>query len=187
MTYDAKPRHRLSALATEGKDGGQHHRRGRLPRERWLARYAECFDTVELNATFYGLPSREAVQRWREQVPTDFLFAAKMSRYGTHLRRLREPADWLQRFLDVLEPLGPQLGPILVQLPPRWDRDVGRLAAFLDGEYGYKDLYMGVPVVLGSDGIERIVELDLDDAEQQALQASADAVREVVGVLTTTH
>jgi malate dehydrogenase len=58
--------------------------------------------------------------------------------------------------------------------------------AYLEGEYGIDGLYMGVPVVLGSDGIELIVELDLDDAEQQALQASADAVREVVGVLTTT-
>jgi malate dehydrogenase len=57
--------------------------------------------------------------------------------------------------------------------------------AYLEGEYGIDGLYMGVPVVLGSKGIERIVELDLDDAEQQALKASADAVREVVSVLTT--
>jgi malate dehydrogenase len=57
--------------------------------------------------------------------------------------------------------------------------------AYLEGEYGIEGLYMGVPVVLGSNGIERIVELDLDDAEQQALKASADAVREVVAVLTT--
>jgi malate dehydrogenase len=57
--------------------------------------------------------------------------------------------------------------------------------AYLEGEYGIEGLYMGVPLVLGAGGIERIVELDLDDAEQQALKASADAVREVVGVLTT--
>jgi malate dehydrogenase len=57
--------------------------------------------------------------------------------------------------------------------------------AYLEGEYDIDGLYMGVPVVLGAGGIERIVELDLDDAEQQALKASADAVREVVGVLTT--
>ena len=57
--------------------------------------------------------------------------------------------------------------------------------AYLEGEYGIDGLYMGVPVVLGAGGIERIVELDLDDAEQQALKASADAVREVVSVLTT--
>jgi len=57
--------------------------------------------------------------------------------------------------------------------------------AYLEGEYGIDGLYMGVPVVLGSKGIERIVELDLDDAEQQALKASADAVREVVAVLST--
>jgi malate dehydrogenase len=58
--------------------------------------------------------------------------------------------------------------------------------AYLEGEYGIDGLYMGVPAVLGSAGIERIVELDLDEAEQAALRASADAVREVVGVLTTT-
>jgi malate dehydrogenase len=57
--------------------------------------------------------------------------------------------------------------------------------SYLEGEYGIEGLYMGVPVVLGSKGIERIVELDLDDTEQQALKASADAVREVVGVLST--
>ena len=57
--------------------------------------------------------------------------------------------------------------------------------AYLEGEYGIEGLYMGVPVVLGSKGIERIVELDLDEAEQQALKASADAVRDVVSVLTT--
>ena len=57
--------------------------------------------------------------------------------------------------------------------------------AYLEGEYGIDGLYMGVPVVLGSDGIERIVELDLDESEQAALKTSADAVREVVAVLTT--
>jgi uncharacterized protein YecE (DUF72 family) len=102
-----------------------------LPRDRWLPRYAECFDTVELNGTFYGLPAREAVRRWRRQVPEHFLFAAKMSRYGTHLKRLREPAAWLDRFLDAMEPLGSQLGPVLIQLPPRWRRDVGRLTDLL--------------------------------------------------------
>jgi uncharacterized protein YecE (DUF72 family) len=103
-----------------------------LARDGRLARYAECFDTVELNATFYGLPRRDAVRRWREQVPAGFMFAAKMSRYGTHLRRLREPAAWLDRFLEAMEPLGPQLGPVLVQLPPHWGRDTGRLTGFLD-------------------------------------------------------
>jgi uncharacterized protein YecE (DUF72 family) len=108
-----------------------------LARADWLARYAESFDTVELNGTFYGLPARDTVRRWRERVPGDFLFAAKMSRYGTHLKRLREPAGWLTRFFDALEPLGSQLGPVLIQLPPRWRRDLGRLTdvlAALPGE-----------------------------------------------------
>jgi uncharacterized protein YecE (DUF72 family) len=103
-----------------------------LPRDRWLQRYAECFDTVELNGTFYGLPARDAVRRWQQQVPADFLFAAKMSRYGTHLKRLREPSGWLDRFFDAMEPLGSRLGPILIQLPPRWRRDLGRLTDLLD-------------------------------------------------------
>lgn len=103
-----------------------------LRRDAWLPRYARCFDSVELDGTFYGLPQTGSVRRWGEQVPEGFLFSAKMSRYGTHLKRLRDPADWLRRFLDVMEPLGPALGPILVQLPPRWHRDVDRLTGFLE-------------------------------------------------------
>lgn len=102
-----------------------------LPRSRWLSHYAESFDSVEINGTFYGLPDREVVRRWREEVPPGFLFAAKMSRYGTHLKRLRDPQGWLARFLDAMEPLGTQLGPVLVQLPPRWHRDVDRLLGLL--------------------------------------------------------
>ncbi len=114
-----------------------HHWRGvlyppGLRREEWLAHYARCFDSVELDGTFYGLPRRGSVQRWREQVPPDFLFTAKVSRYGTHLKRLRDPGEWLRRFLDAMEPLGPALGPILVQLPPRWHRDLDRLSGFLE-------------------------------------------------------
>lgn len=101
-------------------------------REGWLAHYARSFDSVELDGTFYGLPRQETVQRWRGQVPPDFLFTAKLSRYGTHLKRLRDPEDWLRRFLDAMEPLGPALGPILVQLPPRWHRDLDRLTGFLE-------------------------------------------------------
>jgi uncharacterized protein YecE (DUF72 family) len=103
-----------------------------LRRDAWLERYAEWFPSVELNGTFYGLPSLATVERWRDQVPQDFVFAAKMSRYGTHLKRLRDPLGWLRRFLDAMAPLGPKLGPVLVQLPPRWRRDVGRLSAFLE-------------------------------------------------------
>ena len=64
-----------------------------LPKRRWLERYPEVFDTVEVNATFYRLPKRSTVEGWVEQVPGDFLFAVKASRYLTHMKRLREIGD----------------------------------------------------------------------------------------------
>ena len=103
-----------------------------LPSGAWLRHYSEHFSSVELNGTFYGLPTPATVERWLADVPDDFVFAAKMSRYGTHLKRLKDPDGWVARFLDAVEPLGPRLGPILVQLPPRWHRDIERLAAFLE-------------------------------------------------------
>ena len=103
-----------------------------LPRDAWLTHYAARFSSVELDSTFYGLPERDSVVRWREQVPEGFVFAVKLSRYATHMKHLRHPRGWLERFLDAVDPLGPALGPILVQLPPRWHRDVPRLAGFLE-------------------------------------------------------
>lgn len=103
-----------------------------LPRERWLERYAAEFDTVEINRTFYGLPDPDTVDTWAERVPADFLFALKFSRYGSHLKHLKDPADTIGNFLLVARRLGSRLGPILVQLPPRWEADPGRLRAFLD-------------------------------------------------------
>lgn len=98
----------------------------------WLAYYARVFDTVEVNTTFYGTPSPEAVLNWRAQTPGGFLFAVKASRYLTHVRKLIDPADPLRRFLDTAGPLGDRLGPLLYQLPPRWRADRERLEAFLD-------------------------------------------------------
>jgi uncharacterized protein YecE (DUF72 family) len=104
-----------------------------LARDDWLTHYAGRFSTVEMDTTFYGLPARDTVTGWKQSVPRGFRFAVKLSRYGTHMKRLREPrSGWLERFLDAVSPLGAALGPILVQLPPRWNRDVERLAGFLD-------------------------------------------------------
>jgi uncharacterized protein YecE (DUF72 family) len=103
-----------------------------LARTDWLSYYAARFSSVELNTTFYGLPDRSTVQRWRDSVPDGFRFALKLSRYGTHMKRLKDAHDWLERFERALSPLGPTMGPILAQLPPRWHRDPERLAAFLD-------------------------------------------------------
>jgi hypothetical protein len=76
-----------------------------LPQRRWLERYAEVFDTVEVNATFYRLPKRSTVEEWVDQVPGDFLFAVKASRYLTHMKRLHEITDAVARFWEPLEPL----------------------------------------------------------------------------------
>jgi uncharacterized protein YecE (DUF72 family) len=102
-----------------------------LPRSRWFARYTEAFDTVELNSTFYRLPAVATVERWRDQAPRGFRFAVKFSRYGTHMKKLLDPDSPIEKFLARVERLGARLGPILVQLPPRFDLDAERLDAFL--------------------------------------------------------
>ncbi|SMF13063.1 Uncharacterized conserved protein YecE, DUF72 family [Tistlia consotensis] len=97
----------------------------------FLARYVERFDTVEVDNTFYRLPAPEAVAQWRNTAPPGFRFALKAHRYITHNKKLKDPEATLGSFLPLVAPLGDRLGPILFQLPPRWRRDDGRLAAFL--------------------------------------------------------
>jgi uncharacterized protein YecE (DUF72 family) len=105
----------------------------RLPVTRWLEFYAERFDTVEVNSTFYRLPRVDAVARWVEQTPPDFVFSVKASRYLTHIKRLRDLGPGLERFLERIEPLlgSPKLGPLLWQLPPTFRRDHERLTGAL--------------------------------------------------------
>ena len=102
----------------------------RCAKRRWLEVYAQVFDTVEVNSTFYRLPRTEAVARWLEQTPARFLFAVKAARYLTHVKRLRDLGPGLERFLERIEPLlgSPKLGPLLWQLPPTFRRDHDRLA-----------------------------------------------------------
>jgi uncharacterized protein YecE (DUF72 family) len=102
-----------------------------LPQRAWFASYAERFDTVELNSTFYRLPTVAAVEQWAAQAPPDFVFAAKLGAFGSHRMKLRDAARWLPNHLDRICRLGRALGPTLVQLPPRWRRDVVRLDEFL--------------------------------------------------------
>jgi uncharacterized protein YecE (DUF72 family) len=106
-----------------------------LPARRWLEHYATLFDTVEVNATFYRLPTARAVAGWAEQSPAGFLFAVKGSRYLTHIRRLRDAGRGVERFYAPLAPLikAGKLGPVLWQLPGNFKRDDERLAGFLDG------------------------------------------------------
>jgi uncharacterized protein YecE (DUF72 family) len=104
-----------------------------LPQSRWLERYAEEYDTVEVNSTFYRLASRDAVERWVEQTPEDFLFSLKASRYLIHMKKLRDIEQGIERFYERIEPLArtPKMGPVLWQLPEWFKRDDLTLAAAL--------------------------------------------------------
>lgn len=103
-----------------------------LPASRMLSFYAQRFGTVELNNTFYKLPTVSGLSAWREATPRGFLFAVKGSRFLTHNKKLNDPENALRNFLPrVEEGLGRKLGPILFQLPPRWRVNPERLENFL--------------------------------------------------------
>jgi uncharacterized protein YecE (DUF72 family) len=86
---------------------------------------------VESNNAFYRLPERHVFEGWAERTPDDFVMAVKMSRFLTHIRRLRDPSEPVERFLDRARGLGRKLGPVLIQLPPQFRADLGRLDATL--------------------------------------------------------
>jgi uncharacterized protein YecE (DUF72 family) len=88
-----------------------------LPSTKWLRHYTGFFNSTEINGSFYRLPTVETIRKWSETVPPDFLFCPKMSRYLTHMKKLREPEEPLERFFTVFEVLKAQMGPVLVQLP----------------------------------------------------------------------
>jgi uncharacterized protein YecE (DUF72 family) len=102
-----------------------------LPASKWFDHYAGVFDTVELNNSFYRLPSEAAVEGWQERSPDGFCFSVKVSRLITHFRRLRNSEEALDTYLKRMRPLGEKLGPLLYQLPPDFERDDERLEAFL--------------------------------------------------------
>ena len=102
-----------------------------FPTARMLPYYAERLDTVEINYTFYRMPSPKTVARWAEGTPAGFTFALKASRRITHDARLRDVAEPLRYFLDVARGLGPKLGPLLFQLPPTFRKDIDRLGEWL--------------------------------------------------------
>jgi uncharacterized protein YecE (DUF72 family) len=103
-----------------------------LPKSRWFEHYAAHFDTVEINNTFYRLPEAEVFESWRKKAPKGFCYALKFSRFATHVKRLKDPKEPLSRFLQRARKLKGALGPILVQLPPRWDVRLDRIETFLD-------------------------------------------------------
>ncbi|MDY7017513.1 MAG: DUF72 domain-containing protein [Nitrospirota bacterium] len=102
-----------------------------LHRANWLQYYQERFDTLEVNSTFYQLPKPETFLKWKQSVRPGFMFALKASRLITHLKRLKDAEGALALFLDRAEILGDRLGPVLYQLPPSFELDIGRLGAFL--------------------------------------------------------
>lgn len=101
-----------------------------LAKTRWLAHYAAVFDTVEVNGTFYSLPKTETVAAWRDSVGADFVFAYKASRYLSHIKRLKDAEQPLEKLAPVAETLGDTAGPMLVQLPPNWNVNPERFADF---------------------------------------------------------
>ncbi len=103
-----------------------------LPRARWRDAYAEAFDTVELNASFYRWPGTVRFQKWGEVLPDGFRMAVKASRWISHARRLNDPENaWADRLADAWKALGPRAGPVLLQLHPEHRRDDDRLDDFL--------------------------------------------------------
>jgi uncharacterized protein YecE (DUF72 family) len=97
----------------------------------WLKFFARQYDTVEINNSFYRLPSEEAFQNWRIQVPPEFTFAVKASRFLTHIKRLKDPEQPLDLFFSRAVHLRERLGPVLFQLPPRFKINLERLEIFL--------------------------------------------------------
>jgi uncharacterized protein YecE (DUF72 family) len=120
-----------------GTSGWQYdHWRGvlyppELPKRLWLERYCEEFDTLENNNAFYRLPAKETFADWHNRTPAGFVMAVKASRYLTHIKRLKDPAEPVQRLLAAASGLGSKLGPILLQLPPTLRADPDLLDACL--------------------------------------------------------
>lgn len=102
-----------------------------LPRSKWFEHYAEHFDTVEINNTFYQLPKEETFKNWHKQAPKKFLYTVKANRYITHIKRLKDPKESLERFFERARLLKENLGPVLYQLPPNFHKDLDRLGNFI--------------------------------------------------------
>jgi uncharacterized protein YecE (DUF72 family) len=103
----------------------------RLPQRLWFERYAEEFDTVEINNSFYHLPKAETFDRWRKQAPAGFCYAVKANRYLTQAKKLKDCGEPLNRMMSAFRDLGERLGPILYQLPPQFKLNLDRLESFL--------------------------------------------------------
>jgi uncharacterized protein YecE (DUF72 family) len=103
-----------------------------VPREHWLEYYARYFRSVEINNSFYRLPSESTLRSWYDAVPADFVFTVKASRFITHMKKLKDAEQSVPAFLQRISALGDKLGPVLMQLPPHWHFNAQRLRSFLD-------------------------------------------------------
>lgn len=102
-----------------------------VPQTTWFEHYAARFDTVEINNSFYRLPERATFASWARRAPATFEFAVKASRFLTHMKKLKEPEEPIQRLFSRMRALGTHLGPVLYQLPPGWRVDIERFSRFL--------------------------------------------------------
>ena len=102
----------------------------KLPKDGWLAYFSARFPTVEVNNTFYRLPEERSFDRWRDGTPDGFVITVKASRFITHIKRMKDADEPLQTFWERAHRLGPKLGPVLFQFPPRFRADHDRLRAF---------------------------------------------------------
>ena len=102
-----------------------------LPQRLWFQRYAEEFDTVEINASFYRVPVESTFDGWRDKAPPGFRYAVKVNRFVTHMKKLVGCDDEIDRFILLARRLGDSLGPLLHQLPPSLHKDLPRLERFI--------------------------------------------------------
>jgi uncharacterized protein YecE (DUF72 family) len=102
-----------------------------LPQTRWFERYAEEFDTVEINNSFYHLPKPATFEKWRKQAPPGFCYAVKANRFLTQAKKLKDCEEPMERMMSAVEHLGDRLGPMLYQLPPNLKINLERLESFL--------------------------------------------------------
>jgi uncharacterized protein YecE (DUF72 family) len=102
-----------------------------MPKSKWFEYYARQFDTVEINNTFYHQPKEQSIRRWQKNAPEGFLYAVKANRYITHIKKLKDTSESLQRFFDGIDLLKRKLGHVLYQLPPSHHIDLDRLGDFI--------------------------------------------------------
>ena len=138
MSSSARNNLKRKARVYIGTSGYQYdHWKGifypeKLPKPEWFRHYCRHFNSVEINNTFYNLPDESTFEKWREQAPAGFSCVLKFSRYGTHIKCLKDPEDTVSTFMNRAEHLGNRLGPILIQLRPGWSVNIERLRSFLE-------------------------------------------------------